>query len=192
MNNTVFGKTMETVRNHTDIKLIATEARRNCLVSEPNYHPTKIFSENLIVIEMKRTRILMNKPVYLGLSILEMSKTVMHEFWYDYMKPKYGEKAKLYYMDTCSFVVYIKTEDIYVDIAKDVERRFDGSNYEFERPLPIGKNKKVIGLMKDELDGKIIKEFAALRPKTYSYLTDSNNKDKKAKGTKKCVIKRKF
>ena len=94
----------------------------------------------------------MNKPVYLGLSILELSKILMYEFWYDYVKPKYGEKVKLCYMDTDSFIVYIKTDDIYKDIAEDVETRFDTLNHEFDRPLPKEKSKKVIWLMKNELD----------------------------------------
>ena len=106
------------------------------------------------------------------------------------MKPKYGDNIKLCYMDTDSFIMNIKTEDFYKDIANDVEKRFDTSNYEVNRPLPTGKNKKVIGLMKDELVGKIIIEFGTLRPKTYSYLTDDCKEDKKGKGTKKCVIKR--
>ena len=114
----------------------------------------------------------------------------MYEFWYDYMKPKYGNNVKLCYMDTDSFIMNIKTEDFYKDISNDVKKRFDMSNYEVDRPLSTGKNKKVIGLMKDELGGKIITEFVTLRPKTYSYLTDDCKKDKKAEGTKKCVIKR--
>ena len=156
MNNADFGKTIENVRKHRNIKLVTTERRRNYLVSEPNFHTTKFFTENLLAIKMKKTEILMNKPVHLGLSILELSKILMYEFWYDYVKPKYGEKAKLCYMDTDSFIVYIKTDDIYKDIAEDVETRFDTSNYELDRPLPKGKNKKVIGLMKDELGRKII------------------------------------
>ena len=102
----------------------------------------------------------MNNPVYLGLSILEISKIVKYEFWYDYMRPKYGEKLKLCYMDADSFIVYIKKENTYLDNAKDVETRFDTSNYELDRPLPKGKNKKVIELMKDELSGKIMTEFS--------------------------------
>ena len=105
------------------------------------------------------------------------------------MKPKHGDNLKLCYMDTDGFIMHIKTEDFYKDIADDVEKRFDASNYEANRPLPTGKNKKVIGLMKDELGGKIMTEFLALRPKTYSYLTDDCEEDKKGKGTKKCVIK---
>ena len=113
----------------------------------------------------------------------------MYEFWYDYMKPKHGDNVKLCHMDTDSFLMHIKTEDFYEDIANDVEKRFDISNYEVDRPLLTGKNKKVIGLMKDELGGKIMTEFVALRPKTHSYLTDDCKEDRKAKGTRKCVIK---
>ena len=132
----------------------------------------------------------MNKPIYLGLSILEISKTLMFEFWYDYLKPKYGNNVKLCYMDTDSFVMNVKTNDLYRDVTNDMESRFDTSNYEVNRPLPTGKKKKIIGLMKDELGGKIITEFVTLRPKTYSYLTYDGKEDKKAKGTKKCVIKK--
>ena len=134
----------------------------------------------------------MNKPVYLDLSVLEISKTLMYEFWFDYIKPQYQNNAKLCYMDTDSFIINIKTEGFYEDIANDVEKRFDTSNYEVNRPLPTGKNKNVIELMKDELGGNIMTEFVALRPKTYSYLMDDGNSDKKAKGTKKCVIKRRL
>ena len=132
----------------------------------------------------------MNKPIYLGLSILEITKILMYEFWYDYMNPKYGNDVKLCYMDTDSFIMNIETEDFNKDIADDAEKRFDTSNYEVNRPLLTGKNKKVIGLMKDELGGKIISEFVILRPKTYSYLTDDGKEDKKVTGTTKCVIKR--
>ena len=114
----------------------------------------------------------------------------MYKFWYDYMKPKYGDNVKLFYMDTDSFIMNITTEDFYKDIANDVEKIFDTSNYEVDRPLSTGKNKKVTGLMKDELGGRIITEFVALRPKNYSHLTDDCKENKKAKGTKKCVIKR--
>ena len=134
----------------------------------------------------------MNKPLYLGLSILEISKILMYKFWYDYMMPKYADNIKLCYMDTDSFIIHIKTEDFYKDIADDVEKRFDTSNYEVNRPLPAGKNKKVIGLKKDKIGGKIMIEFTNLRPKTYPYLIDDCKKDKKAKGTKKCVLKRRL
>ena len=190
MNNSVFGKAMENIRKHRDIKLVTTDKKRSKLVSEPNYHTINLISEDLSITEMKKTKVKMNKPIYLGLSILEISKTLMYEFWYDYMKPKYGNKVKLCYMDTDSFIMNIKTNDFHEDIASDIENKFDISNYEVNRPLQTGKNKKVIGLMKDELGGKIITEFVTLRSKTYSFLTDDGKEDKKAKGTKKCVIKR--
>ena len=186
MNNAVFGKTMENLRKHRDVKLVTADKRRNQLVSEPNYHTTKWFSEIVLAIEMKKTKVKMNKPIYLGFSMLEISKILMYEFCYDYMKPKYGNNVKLCYMDTDSFIMHIKTEDFYKDIADDVEKRSDTLNDQVDRPLPTGKNKKVIGLMKDELGGKIMKEFVTLRPKIYSYLTDDCEEDKKAKGTKKC------
>ena len=189
MNNSVFGKTMGNARKQRDITLVITDKRTNQLVSEPRYHTTKWFSEILLAIEMKKIKVKINEPVYLGLSILEINKTLMYEFWYDYIKRKYQDNAKLGYMDTDGFISHIKTEDFYEDIADDVKKRFDTSNYEVNRPLRTRKNKKVIGLMKDELGGKIMTEFAALRPKTYSYLMVNGNSDKKAKGPKKCVIK---
>ena len=113
----------------------------------------KFFTEDLLSIEMKKNQILMIKPVYLGLSILDVSTTVLFEFWYDYVKRKYIENAKLCYMYTDSFIVHVKTDDIYKVIAEDVETRFHTSNFEIDRPLSKGKNKKVIRLMKDELGG---------------------------------------
>ena len=194
MNNSVFGKTMENVRNHRDIKLVTSDKRRKRLVSKSSYHSHKKFSEHLMAIEMKKTRVKMTKPLYLGMSILDISKTLMYEFWYDYVKPKYKDKAKLCYMDTDSFVINIFTEDFFEDINNDVERWFDTSNYDEndKRPLPIGKNKKVPGLFKDELGGKIIAEVVALGPKTWVYLMEMVVKRKKAKGTKTCVIKRRL
>ena len=144
MNNAVFGKAMENIRKHRDIKLVTTDKKKSKLVSEPNY-----ISEDLSIIEMNKTKVKMNKSIYLGLSILEISKLLMYEFWYDYMKPKYNDNGKLCYMDTDSFIMNIKTEDFYKDISNDVEKRFGTSNYEVNRPLSTGKNKKVIGLMKD-------------------------------------------
>ena len=184
MNNAVFGKTMENVRKHRDIKLVKSDKKRNKLVSEPNFHTMKLIDNNLAIIEMKKVKAKMNKPIYLGLSILDISKITMYEFWYDYVKVKYEDRARLFYMDTDSFVVNIKTKDFYKDISQDVNKRFDTSHYTFDRPLPAGINKKVIGLMKDELGGDIITEFVALRPKAYSYITNDFIEMKKAKGTK--------
>ena len=134
----------------------------------------------------------MNKPVYLGQAILDLSKIIMYEFHYDYMKPKYGENLKLCYMDTDSPVYHIKTKDFYEDIAKDVNARFNTSGYGKgdARPLPIGLNKKIIELMKDELGGKIMTEFVVLRPKFYAYRKLNDEEDKKCKGIKKCVVKK--
>ena len=136
---------------------------------------------------MRKTKVKMNKPVSLAMSLLDISKTLMYEFWYDYMKPEYDDNVKLC---TDSFIIDIKTEDFYEDIADDVEKRFDTSNCEINRPLPTGKNEKVIGLVKDELGWKIITELIALRPKTYAYLMHDDSKIKKAKGAKKCMIKK--
>ena len=120
MNNSVFGKTMENIRKHRDIKLVTTNKRRSKLVSEPNYHTMNYTSEDLSIIEMKRTKVKRNKPIYLGLSMLEISEILMYEFWYDYMKPKYNDNVKLCYMDTDSFIMNIKTADFYNDIANDI------------------------------------------------------------------------
>ena len=125
-----------------------TESRRNYLVSEPNFHTT-----NLLAIKRRKTQILMNKLAYLGLPILYLKKAVMYESWYDYVKPKNSENVKLCYTQTDNFIVYVKTDDIYKDIAVNVETRFDTSNFEIDRPLPKGKNKTVIELMKNELGG---------------------------------------
>ena len=138
--NAVFGKTMKNVRKHRDIKLVKTDCKRNKLVFEPNHHTMKLIEENLSITEMKKVKVKMNKPIYLGLSILAISKTTMYEFWYDYMKRKYGDMVKLCFTDTDSLVMNIKTKDFYKDIAKDVEESFNTSNYGFDRPLPKGKN----------------------------------------------------
>ena len=139
-NNSVFGKTMENIRKHRDIKLVKTNKKISKLVSEPNYHTINYISEDLSIIEINKARVKMNKPIYLGLSILDISKILMYEFWYDHRKLKYKDNVKLCYMDTDSFIMNIKTEDFYKDISNDVEKRFDMSNYEVNRPLPTGKN----------------------------------------------------
>ena len=141
---------------------------------------------------MKKTKAKMNKPIYLDMSILDISKILMYEFWYDHIKPKYQDKAKLCYMDTDSFIIHIKTEDFYDDIADDVEKCFDTFNYDEndKKPLSMGKNKKTIGLFKDEFREKLMIEFIGLREKTYAYLLDDDSEHKKVKGTKMCVIKR--
>ena len=128
----------------------------------------------------------MNKPVYLGISTLDISKTLIYELWYDYIKSNYEDRSKLCHTDTDSFIIHIITEDFFVNISDDVERWFDTSNYDKndKRPLPVSENKKVIGLFKDKLGGKSINEFCALRAKTYAYLMGDDSEVKKAKGTK--------
>ena len=192
MNNSGFGKTMENVRNHRDIKVVTSNKRRSILASEPNYHSSKGISKDLMIMEMKKVEVKMNKPIYLGQAILDISKTLMYEFWYDYIKPKYGDKARLCYMDTDSFVMDIKTDDFYKDINNDVDKWFDTSNYDKNdnRPLEIGKNKKLIGKFKDELGSTIMTEFCALRAKAYAYKLNDDTEMKKAKGRKKCIVKR--
>ena len=177
MNNAVSAKNLENVRKHRNVKLVTTE---------PSCHTTKLLTENLFSIEMRKAQILMNKPVYLGVSRLDLSRTVMYEFWFDYVKPKYCKKSKLCCMDTDNFTVHVKSDNIYRDIAGDVLTRLGTSNFELERPLPKGKNKKVIVLMKNKFGEQIMKQFVSLKTKMYSYLRDKNDENKKQKVHKMC------
>ena len=191
MNNSVFGKMMENIRKHRNIKLVTNEAQYLKTVMKPNFKSGVLFGENLMGCEMGKIKVIMKKPVYLSQAILDISKLIMYEFHYRYMKPKFKD-PQLCYMDTDSFIYNIKTEDFYEDIADDVEEMFDTIGYDKKdaRPLPIGKNKKVIGLMKDELGGAIMTEFVALRPKIYSNKKLDGAEDKKCKGIKKCIVKK--
>ena len=193
MNNSVFGKTMENIRNRVNVKLVNTKEKARKLIAKPNLKsPPKIFSENLISIHMKKTSLLMNKPVYLGACILDLSKTIMYDFHYNYIKPKYGDKAILLFTDTDSFMYLIETEDFYRDISKDVNEWFDTSDYPENHPsgIPTGINKKVLAMMKDEAAGKIIKEFVGLRSKLYSFIMDEGEESKRCKGVKKQVVEK--
>ena len=194
--NSIYGKTVQ-----NDIKLVTTESKRNKLASEPNYHSTKCISKDLLVMEMKKIEVKINRAIYLGQAVLDLSKTLMFEFWYDYLKPMYSDKTRLCYTDTDSVIMHIKTDYFYKDIRANVNKCFDTSNFNTNdnRPLDIGRNKKVLGKFKDELGGKIMTKFVALRAKTCSFLIDDFTDDdyektriviKKAKGTKKCVVKR--
>ena len=177
MNNLVFGKAMENKRKHRNIKLVMTEEKYLRKVMKPNSKSGVLFGENLMGCEMGKIKVVMNKLVFLSQVILDLSKIIMYEFHYDYMIPKYSNRLKLCYMDTDFLVYHIRTKDFYSDIVDDVQTRFNTSGYipdgycvpgtaEWShRPLSVGLNKKVIGLMKDELGGKIMTEFVALRPK---------------------------
>ena len=185
---------IENVKNHRDITLKNTDKRRKELLSQPNYHSHEKFLKHLMAIEIKKTRIKMIKTLCLGMTILDVSKTLLYKIWYDYIGPEYGNKVKLYYTDSDSFIINIKIEYFFEDISNDVERWFDTFKYDKndKRPLLIDKNEKVPGLFKDEIKGKIITKVVALRPKTYACLMDDGSDHKKAKRTKKCVIKQKL
>ena len=148
--NSIYGKTVQNYRKYRDIKLVTKEYKRNKIASEPNYHSTKCISKHLLVMEMEKTEVKLNKPIYLGQAILDISKILIYEFWYDYIKPKYGDKARLCYTDTDSFIMHIKTDDFYKDINNGVDKWFDNSNYDKNdnRPLEVGKNKKGLGKFK--------------------------------------------
>ena len=190
-NNPAFGKTMKNIRKHRDIRFVNNDKKHKVLASEQNYNATKPISAKLLIMEIKEREFYMNKPIYLGQVILYISKTLMYEFWCDYIKPKYANNVELCYMDTDSFVMKIKTDDFDKDISNDVGKWFDTSNFDANdnRPLPIGKNKKVIGKFKDELGGKAMSEFCVLKAKTYAFKLDNDNEVKKVKGTKKCTVK---
>ena len=171
MNNSVFGKTLENVRNRIDIRLISCDKVAQKLAAKPNYYHCTIFDENLIAVHMKKTKLYFNKSIYLGMSILNLSKSLMYDFHYNYIKTKYGDKTKLLFTDTDSLAYEIKTNDFYKDINPDIEKRFDTSDYPSNHSSGIkrGLNSKVLGLFKDEAGGKQIVEFVSLRAKLYSY-----------------------
>ena len=189
MNNSVFGKTMENIRKHRNIKLVTNREAYLKAVMKPNIKSGTLFGANLMGCEMGKIKVVMNKPVYLGQAILDLSKIVMYEFHYSYMKRKYdNDSLTLCYMDMDSLIYIIEMEDFYKDIADDVKDRFDMSGYNSSRPLPAGLNKKIIRLMKDELGGEIMTEFVALRTKMYAYKTGVQNQ-RNAKGSRNASSK---
>ena len=192
MNNSVFGKTIKNIRKRVDVKLVNDRVKAEKLVAKPNFNHLNIFCEELVAIHMKKTNLTMNKPVYLGMSILDLSKTIMYEFHYNYIKPKYGDKAILLFTDTDSLMYEIQTEDFYKDISGDVKDRFDTSYYPPNHPsgIPSGCNKKVLGMFKDEAAGGCIEEFLGLRSKLYSFKMCEGEETKKCKGLKKSVVKK--
>ena len=192
MNNSVFGKTMENIRNRVDIRLVNSEAKAKKLAAKPNFKHCNIFDENLVAIHMKKTKLVFNKPVYLGMCILDLSKTLMYDFHYNYIKNKFNDKATLLFTDTDSLAYEIETEDFYKDISGDVRGFFDTSNFPkgHSSGIEVGCNKKVVGMFKDEAGGKIIREFVGLRAKLYAYKMHEGKEEKRCKGVKKAVVKR--
>ena len=198
MNNSVFGKTMKNLRKRVSIELVKDAERAEKLVNKPNFVDLKIFDEFLIAVKMRKTRVVMNKPIYAGMTTLDLSKLLMFNFHYGYVKKKW-DKVSVVYTDTDSLVLEIETEDFFADIAADVPEWFDTNDFPADHPavlngMPIVlENKKKIGLMKDECGGLIMTEFVALKPKLYSFLLEANEKimeKQKAKGVKKCMIKK--
>ena len=193
MNNSVFGKTMENIENRVIVKLVTESKELGKLTTQPNYVRTTIFDEKMVAVHMKKTKLYYNKPIYLGMCILDLSKLLMYDFHYNYIKKKYGDRATLLFTDTDSLAYELKTDDFYADINDDIESRFDTSDYPKDHPSGIktGTNKKVIGMFKDESAGKQIEEFVGLRSKLYSYKMFEGSKEekKKCKGVKKSVVK---
>ena len=190
MNNSVFGKTIENIRKRQNIFLVDNRKTALNLSKRPNFERVTIFDKNLIAAHMKKTEIYFNKPVYVGQAILDLSKTLMYDFHYNYIKPKYGKKAELLFTDTDSLMYQIQTEDFYKDISADIKTKFDTSDYPKDHPSGIltGENKKVIGMFKDEVAGKQITHFIGLRPKLYSFKIEEGKNVKKCKGIKKSVV----
>jgi len=190
MNNSVFGKTMENIKKRVDVRLVTNERDAIKLASKPYYDSRTIFDENLIAMHIKRTKLVYNKPIYLGMCTLDLSKTLMYDFHYNYIKHKYDDKAKLLFTDTDSLCYEIKTDDFYKDIADDIESKFDASDYPKDHSSGIksGVNKKVIEMFKDKAKRKQIEEFVKLRAKLYSYKISEEEDYKKCKGVKKAVV----
>ena len=191
MNNSVFGKTIENLRKRVVIHLVKDAEKAAKLVNKPHFEEVKVFDEFLIAVKMRKTKVYMTKPIYVGMTVLDLSKLLMYEFFYKFMKKKW-KNCSLLYTDTDSLILDIETDDYFADISGDVEEWFDTNNYPKdlakERGIPIfKKNNKKIGLMKDECGGKMMTEFVALRPKLYSFLAESGDKVK-AKGLQSCMI----
>ena len=192
MNNSVFGKTIENIRKRQNVNIIDNRKIAVKLSSKPNCERLTISDENSVAVYMKKTEVYFNKPIYVGQAILDLSKTLMFDFQYNYIKNIYGNNAELLFTDTDSLMYLIQTDDFYHDINKDIKKKFDTSDYPENHPSGIktGVNKKVIGKFKDEAAGKQITHFVGLRPKLYTFRVEEKGETRKAKGVKKNVIKK--
>ena len=188
MNNSVYGKTMENIRKRVDVRLVTNEKKLLKWTSRPTYVSCKIFNEDLVAVHKIKETLTLNRPAYVGMCILDLSKTLMYDFHYNYIGDKYGDKAKLLFTDTDSLMYEIQTDDVYKDLFIDKEK-FDNSDYPKDSPFHYMTNKKVIGKFKDEAAGIPITEFVGLKSKMYSYIKDNGDGDKTAKGIKKNVIR---
>ena len=198
MNNSVFGKTIENIRKRQNVELIDNRKKALKLSSKPNFDQVTIFDEHLVAIHMKKTEVYFNKPIFVGQAILDLSKTLIFDFHYNYIRKKYGEKAELLMTDTDSLMYLIQTDDVYLDIKNDVKKKFDTSNFPDFHPSGIetGVNEKVIGMFKNEAAANQITHFTGLSSKLYSYLMENYGKKEKidkickAKDVKKNFIKK--
>ncbi|KAK3106934.1 hypothetical protein FSP39_003319 [Pinctada imbricata] len=188
MNNAVFGKTMENVRNRVDIRLIHTDEKLRKQTAKSSFKRFSIFNEDLVGVELKKVNLKLNKPIYVGFTTLDVSKTLLFRYHYLYMRKKYGEKAELLFTDTDSLMYHIETNDVYNDMLENKEL-FDLSNFPEDHPLFDASKKAIPGLFKDETAGQGIDEFCGLRSKMYSFTYGATEK-KKAKGIAKLSIKK--
>ena len=189
MNNSVFGKTMENIRKRVDVRLVTDEKKLLKMAAKPTYVSSKIFNENLVAVHKIKETLTLNRPAYIGMCILDLSKTLMYDFHYNYIKQKYDSKAKLLFTDTDSLTYEIEAKDVYSDFWNDKDK-FDNSDYSESSPYFDKTNKKVIGKFKDEAAGIPITEFVGLRSKMYSYVKDNQTGGKTAKGIKRNIIRK--
>lgn len=194
MNNAVFGKTMENIRKHSIVKLVTKWLGRygaEAYISKPEFKASSIFEEGLVAIELNKAEIFFNKPIYVGMCILDLAKTTLYDFHYGYMAPQFKSDCTVCYTDTDSLIYEVCCSDLYESIRQDASKYFDTSDYSITNPYNISNtfNKKVLGMMKDENKGSIMTEFVGLRSKMYAVRVEGKDAMKKSKGVKKSVIK---
>ena len=180
---------MENVRKRVDVRLFRSDEEEKILklVAKPTFAQQVIFKRDLVGIQNHKEKVLLNKPIYVGMSVLDISKHLMYDFYYNALKARYGDKIRLLYTDTDSVIIHVQTEDIYQDMQANISD-YDTSNYPADHPLYSDQNKKVTGKFKDELGGRLMTEFIGIRPKMYSYVGEESGK--RAKGVKKSVLKK--